>query len=155
MLTLCFPLPIGSQGLMRMPTLTTCGRQRALSNSILVGPKGRLVTNPRHTQSTASGEGLLQHGHGRPSTPSLTSPKKTVKNVCAPVIYGPLQKKYNLRTERREQHFLTLSDMVIFQEQLWRKDWYNYKHERYRVQMAGANVLSSCTSGQVDEFFQP
>ncbi|KAI9762161.1 MAG: Phosphatidylinositol 3,5-bisphosphate-binding protein [Chaenotheca gracillima] len=86
--------------------------------------------------------------------PILFRVKKSVKNVGVPFIHGPLQKKYNLPTEKREKHFLTLPDAVILQEQLWRKDWYKYKHERYRVQMTAANVLFVCTSGRVGEFFE-
>ena len=42
--------------------------------------------------------------------------------------------------------------MVILQEQLWRKDWYDYKYERYRVQItAFALRLHFLSSGRIFE----
>ncbi|KAL9076571.1 MAG: hypothetical protein Q9161_000903 [Pseudevernia consocians] len=74
------------------------------------------------------------------------------RNRSRILFMGHSKKKHNLPTELREKHFLTLSDTRILQEQLWRNDWYNYKHERYRVQNSGAIVLFVCTSGRVGEF---
>ena len=83
---------------------------------------------------------------------SLFSPIASQDDDLGSLFMGHSKKKHNLPTELREKHFLTLSDTRILQEQLWRNDWYNYKHERYRVQNSGAIVLFVCTSGRVGEF---
>ncbi|KAI9761799.1 MAG: hypothetical protein M1840_001679, partial [Geoglossum simile] len=69
-------------------------------------------------------------------------------------IHSSLQKELHLPTAKRIKHILTLKDLIILLEQLWRRDWYEYKHERYRVQMTCALLFFCYTSGRIGEFFE-
>ncbi|KAJ4502326.1 hypothetical protein HRR76_005404 [Exophiala dermatitidis] len=65
-----------------------------------------------------------------------------------------LKKRYNLSTERRQPHFMTVPHFVVLIKHEWQKDWHQYTHPRSLVQNHAACTLFVYTPSRVGEIFE-
>ena len=87
---------------------------------------------------------------------SLPSHSTSVGEAKSPYQYieAELKERFNLSTERRQLHFMTVPHFIVLVKHKWQKDWHQYTHPRSLVQNHAACTLFVYTPSRVGEIFE-